>query len=86
MFASQPLALRNHVTRRFFDAYEPSACMKYCIMTIDCKSFNYSPNKVTCELNNATALEFQNDLQSRSDFNYYYAQEFMESVMIKDEF
>ncbi|KAK3732362.1 hypothetical protein QZH41_018733 [Actinostola sp. cb2023] len=74
MFSSSPtsLALHHHVIHRFFDITDGLDCMRCCTVDTACKTYNFSPNRATCELNNATADgEFAGHLKRRPEFNYY---------------
>ena len=44
-------------------------CMKLCMVTAQCKSFNFSHQLKKCEVSGSTA-EAQR-LEDREDFNYY---------------
>ena len=64
-------ALQGHVisslqTRNSFQ------CAGNCKRNEDCKSFNYSPNAQTCELNSGHHLTHPADVVTRQGFKYYY--------------
>jgi len=44
-------------------------CMKLCLVTVKCKSFNFSDQKKTCEMSGSKAAK--SSLQDREGFYYY---------------
>lgn len=61
-------ALVGHVVSAE-SATDVTGCMKLCLLTEHCKSFNFSPQMNTCELSNSTAIA--QELQNHQNLNYY---------------
>ena len=54
-------------------AADPLDCMKLCLMTAQCKSFNFSEKRRICEVSGYTAKEKMQDYGDNEEFNYYEA-------------
>ena len=61
-------ALVGHVVSAE-NATDVTGCMKLCLLTEHCKSFNFSPQMNTCEVSNSTAIA--QELQNHQNLNYY---------------
>lgn len=48
------------------------SCVKYCVMEPECSSFNFESSTSRCQLNNATAKQFPNDLRNNVTSSDYY--------------
>ena len=46
-------------------------CMNLCLLTAQCKSFNFSGKKRICEVSNYTAKEKKQGYGNNEDFDYY---------------
>ena len=61
-------ALAGHVISSL-NATDVTQCMKLCLVTEQCKSFNFSEQQKRCEVSNSTTEA--KSLKDQEGFNYY---------------
>ena len=65
--------LINHAFKKSSDIYSATGCLKLCQEDVKCWSFNFGVSEGSCEINNATAVDYPMDFIDKHGYIYYEA-------------
>ena len=69
--------LINHTLKKSSDIDSANDCLQLCLEDVKCWSINFQPNigvsQGSCEINNATAVDYPMDFIDKHGYIYYEA-------------
>ncbi|OWF34850.1 hypothetical protein KP79_PYT08539 [Mizuhopecten yessoensis] len=56
----------NHVIKQFSTKYQVTHCAMECFLNVRCQSFNFDASIRSCQLNDASQIDYPEDLKNTS--------------------